>query len=177
MSAKKDPEPDDLRQLVDALARASAADRGLLGDDARRHVDDLKSRVETVMVKTHLREQGDAQKQQVAAAIDELIDSVARVQNATGAAIAKQSPELKRAFRGVDLGKMADALRLLSDWLRDPTPEKQAAVEELVDGIRAVTGASAGFDPEREERERKEQIQKDVRASLDEIFQPPKKPF
>ena len=95
---------------------------------------------------------------------------MSNIKTDVGRAVAGSSDRLKAATRADAIGKMADALRLLSDWLGDPTAEKQRKVDELIANIRALTGASPYLDDARAEARQRAEIDADVQKSLEEIF-------
>ena len=55
-------------------------------------------------------------------------------------------------------------------WLRNPTADKSAQVQDLIANLQATMGTMTGLDPEREDEARREQIRKEVRASVEQIF-------
>ncbi len=94
-------------------------------------------------------------RKQIARAVDVLADSIARIPS-----------ELATAMPGVD----PDALRVLSDWLIDPTPDTHAAVERLLAAEQAIELA--------DQQQMELEIEQSVRSSLDEIFKdPPPNPY
>lgn len=168
------PSSQDIDLLIDALARASAANRGLMGEQAIAHVEELKARVVAVEDLARSRVDDAEARRRAAEEIDKLIDTLGRVQNTSGRALQHANPQIKAAFRGVDLGRMAAGLRYIADWLREPTPEAEAEIMHTVEQLRAITGAvDPMMDPwadDKTAKQLRDDIDADVKKSLDDIF-------
>ena len=76
--------------------------------------------------------------------------------------------------RGIDLAQIAAALATFAEWLRAPTPDREARAERAMSELQAVLGPLVGWNPAREDAERRAQYRREARAALDEIF--PDKP-
>ncbi|TMQ15672.1 MAG: hypothetical protein E6J91_13115 [Deltaproteobacteria bacterium] len=61
-----------------------------------------------------------------------------------------------------------------AEWLRAPTPDREARAERAMSELQAVLGPLVGWNPAREDAERRAQYRREARAALDEIF--PDKP-
>jgi hypothetical protein len=170
---------DQLDALVEALGRMQVNESAIRGDEARAFIEDMKARVRAVAEAARAKRSEAERRKDSARAIDQLVDSIAKIENATGRAMAAARPQLKAAFRNVDLAGIANALRLLSAWLEDPTDDRRAAVEQLIANIRATTGGALTWEEARNEKQLEADIERDVRTSLDEIFRkkPPPKPI
>jgi hypothetical protein len=166
--------PDDpmaqLELMIQALANVSAIEQVMSHEQARAHVDELRRRIQGVVAKARLANSEAEHRKQVAAEIDKLVDTVAHIQNDVGRAVAGSSDRLKAATRAKTLDGMAQALRLISDWLGNPTAQNQLAVEQLIANLRALTGADPFLDDARAEAKLKADIEADVKKSIDEIF-------
>ena len=87
------------------------------------------------------------------------------------AAVAEAAPRrAPGALPGIDLGKLADALRVFGEWLRAPSSEREAAAERAIEDLQLEIGPLLGWDPGREDRARREQYRREARAALDAIF-------
>jgi hypothetical protein len=75
---------------------------------------------------------------------------------------------------GVDLAQLGEALAAFAEWLRAPTPEREARAERAMSDLQAVLGRGLGWDPARVDAERRVEYRRQARAALDEIF--PEKP-
>jgi hypothetical protein len=171
---KKPDEPvvpqQNLDELMEALATVSAKLQGKQGKELDAHVRKVKDSVKQLVQTVKLQEQDILLRQQAAAQVEELLDAVAKISNPAGQAVAGAREPIAQTFRGVDLAKMADGMRVFAEWLAHPNNANKAQAEQLVAQLQHVMGPMVGFDPEREDEERRAQIKKDVQKSLDEIF-------
>ncbi|MDQ3367616.1 MAG: hypothetical protein M3680_19515 [Myxococcota bacterium] len=156
--------------LMDALAKVSGELQGKDGAELRQHISQVKTQVQTLVEQVDRQEENQAAKQVVAGEVEKLIEAVAKTGTAAGRAVARSKAPITQAFRGVDLDKMADGLRLLADWLQNPSDEKAAQVQQLVGTLQTTMGSLVNHDPARDEEERRAEIKRGVQASLDEIF-------
>jgi hypothetical protein len=166
-------QPDPFAQLeamILALANVSAIEQVMNHAQAREHVEELRRRVQGVVAKTRLTLAEAEQRKQIAAEIDKLVDAVAQIQNDVGRAVAGSSDRIKAAARAKTLGDMAQALRLISTWLGNPTAQTQQQVEQLIAELRALTGADPFLDDAKAEAQLHAEIEADVKQSLAEIF-------
>lgn len=81
-----------------------------------------------------------------------------------------EAQRVRGALPGLDLGRLAEALRLLGAWLAAPTPESEAQAERAMADLQLELGPRLGWDPGREDAARREQYRREARAALDEIF-------
>jgi len=87
------------------------------------------------------------------------------------AAVAGAAPErAPGALPGLDLARLADALRVLGEWLRAPTPANEVQAERAMADLQLELGPRLGWDPDREDCARREQYRREARAALDDIF-------
>jgi hypothetical protein len=159
-----------LQVMIDQLALVSSTEQVMTNAEARKQLELLQLRVQDVVTNVRAQLEEAEQKKRLGADIDALIDTVATIQSEVGRSVANQKDKLKAASRAETLGKMAEALQLLSNWLGNPTAENQTKVEQLVENIRAVTGASPFYDEAKAEAQRKAELEASVKKSLDQIF-------
>jgi hypothetical protein len=87
------------------------------------------------------------------------------------ATIAQAAPQrVPGALPGLDLARLADALRVFGAWLRAPTPANEVEAERAMAELRLEVGPLLGWDPGREDAARREQYRREARAALDDIF-------
>jgi hypothetical protein len=169
--ADKPADPNaQLEAMVQALANVSAIEQVMSHDQARELVDELRVRVQGVLAKARLKLDEAEQRKQIAAEIDKLVDAVAHIKTEVGKQVAGASDRLKAATRAKTLDGMAQALSLISDWLGNPSAENQIKVEQLIANLRALTGADPFIDDAKAEAELHAEIERDVKTSLDGIF-------
>jgi 2-succinyl-5-enolpyruvyl-6-hydroxy-3-cyclohexene-1-carboxylate synthase len=159
-----------LEQMILALANVSAIEQVMGHEQARHHVDELRTRVQAVVAKMRLELEDADKRKQVATEIDKLVDTVAHIQNDVGKSVAGASDRLKAATRAKTLAGMAQALRLISDWLGQPTAQNQLQVDQLIANLRALTGADPFLDDAKAEAKLHAEIEADVKQSLADIF-------
>jgi hypothetical protein len=159
-----------LEVLVELLATATGQMRGLEGSELKKHVAEMTTQVQALATQVEVKVLDDDARKKTAQEIERLIDVFIRTGSAAGQALASFREPVLKAFQGVSLDKMAEGMRMLADWLQNPTSEGEAQVKELMEGLQKTMGPMVGHDPEREEQERRAQIKADVKASLDEIF-------
>ena len=169
----KREEPDqqqNLDELMEALATVSAKLQGKQGRELESHVKHVKDSVKHLVQTVNQSEQDAALRKQAAAQVEQLLDAVAKIGSPAGTAVAGAREPIAQTFRGVDMVKMADGLRVFADWLAHPSTANKAQAEQLIAQLQHVMGPMVGHDPAREDEERRAQIKKDVQKSLDEIF-------
>lgn len=71
---------------------------------------------------------------------------------------------------GLDLAQIGDALAAFAAWLHAPTPDGEARAERAMSELQAALGPRVGWDPAREDAERRARYRREARAALDEIF-------
>jgi hypothetical protein len=175
---RPEPPPVDqypLQVLVEALATVVAKQQGFEGAELRRHISDLKGQVQSLVQLFQIKAKEELERKQTSAELERLLDGIAQTGTAAGQAIAEHRDAISQAFRGVDLARIADGLEVLIAWLRNPTAEKTVPVQEMIANIQATMGPMAGWIPGAEDEARREQIRKDVQASLEQIFHPENK--
>ena len=74
------------------------------------------------------------------------------------------------ATPGFDLAQIADALTAFAEWLRAPTRDSEARAERAMSALQAALGPLVGWDPAREDAERRAQYRREARAALDNLF-------
>jgi outer membrane murein-binding lipoprotein Lpp len=185
MSSKKPP-PDDPKNpeatpvaqpvefLVELLATAAGQLQGLKGTDLQKHVADLSAQVQTLAHNVEHKVHEEEARKVAAAEAEQLIDTVVRTGTAAGQALEASRAPILNALRSMDLQKLADAMRLIASFISSPTADNEAQAKQLVEKLQATLGPMVGFDPAREDEQRRAQIKADVRKSLDEIFRPKK---
>ncbi len=164
-----------LPDLIDALARAVAHQEGFEGNDLRRHASDLAGQLRTLVRIHQIKAQEELQRRKSTAEIEQLLDAIAGSGTPIGAAIAAHRADIIDAFRQVDLGQIGRGVQVLLQWLRDPTDDHRAPVEQLLADLQATLGTTPGSSAEREAEASRRRIDQAVRASLD-IFAPPATP-
>lgn len=164
-----------LADLIDALARAVAHQEGFEGNDLRRHASDLAGQLRTLVRMHQIKAQEERQRRRSTAEIEQLLDGLARSGTPVGAAIAVHRADIIDAFRQVDIGQIGSGVQVLMQWLRDPTADNRAPVEQLLADLHATLGTTPGSAAEREAEASRRRIDRAVRASL-EIFAPPAAP-
>jgi len=112
------PEPPTFEQLMAELAGLSAKLAGREGQAIRAHLQRLAAILAQQGPEPELRARTAAEFEQLIGAISQL-------------GKAKRGPSAK-AIRDIDLGQLAGGLRTFVTYLRAPTGENQAQVEELV---------------------------------------------
>lgn len=173
-----EPPPADqypLQVLVEALATVVAKQQGFQGAELRRHVADLKGQVQSLVQLFQIKAKEELERRQTSAELERLLEGIAQTGTAAGKAVAEHRDAISQAFRGVDLTRIADGLQVLVAWLRNPTAESAVPVQEMIAHLQTTMGPMAGSIPGAEDEARREQIRKEVRASLDQIFHPEKK--
>ncbi|HWU88164.1 MAG TPA: hypothetical protein VN253_12845, partial [Kofleriaceae bacterium] len=106
--------PLTFEQLLAALAAGSVQLAGKDGKAIRRHVERLAELLQAP-------DADGATREAAAAELEQLVAVLARA----GAA-------LRAPLGGIEVGRIADGLRLFADWLRAPTEAGQAKVEQMV---------------------------------------------
>jgi uncharacterized protein YheU (UPF0270 family) len=161
-----------LDTLMEALAKVTGTMHGLEGREMHRHVENVKEQLHSLVQSTRVKQQDAEARAAAAQQVEKLIDTVAKTGTVAGKALAKQRGSVSQAFRGVDLSKMSDGLRVFAEWLRNPTDAGQVQVEQLIAQLQTTMGPAAAWDEEREAAERRKQIDQQVQSSLDDIFRP-----
>lgn len=169
-AANKPLDEYPLQTLVEALANVLAKQQGFQGTELRRWVSDIQGQVQSLVSLLQIKAEEEQQRQQTTAEVEQLIEGIAKNGTSAGRAIAEHRDTIAQAFRGVDLTKIADGLSVLSSWMRNPADDKAGQVQDLIANLERTMGAFAGIDPELREQQRREQIHKEARERVEQIF-------
>ena len=71
---------------------------------------------------------------------------------------------------GFDLAQITDALAVFAEWLRAPTRDSEARAEHAMSELQAALGPLIGWNPAREDAERRAQYRREASAALDNLF-------
>lgn len=74
------------------------------------------------------------------------------------------------AAAGFDLAQIGEALAAFAQWLRAPTPDSEARAERAIAELQSALGPLVGWNPAREDAERRAQYRREARAALDNLF-------
>jgi hypothetical protein len=99
-----------------------------------------------------------------AAEIEQLLDTIVRTGTPIGAAVGARRDDILDAFRQLGIAEISRGIQVLMQWMRDPTAEHRAPIEQLLAELQATIGASPGEVAEAEASLRR--IDRSVRASL-----------
>jgi len=160
----------DIDDTAEALATESARRHGLDGAALRSAVGRMKREMSTLVRQLELRARAESQRAQTAAEMERLLDALIASGGPLGKAVAPERAALVRAFRTVDLAHMAAGLRVLGRWLSTPAGDPEAHVAGLRAQFAEAVGPATAGDPARSEVERRADFDRDIRASVDEIF-------
>jgi hypothetical protein len=168
----REPKLDEypLQALIDALASMVARGHGFEGIDLQRHISDFKGQVQTLVKLFEVKAKEEQQRKQTTTEVERLLEGIARTGTSAGETIAQHRDQIAEAFRGVDLSRIADGLQVLSQWLRNPTDDNRAPVQQMIADLQASMDAVAGPADTPIDEQRRAQIQQEVRASLDQMF-------
>src|SRR5262249_57006829 len=89
-----------------------------------------------------LQAREELSRRESTAEIERLLDTIVRTGTPIGAAIAAHRADILDAFRQVGIGEIGRGIQVLMQWLRDPTAEHRAPVEQLLAELRATLGTS-----------------------------------
>lgn len=177
MSSKKKPKtpesglPEQPIEVVsEVIAQAIGQMKGLSGADLNQTAKNVRAQVQGLVSDIEKHAENPDTRQMAAAEVRKLIELFANVGGLLGGAMAVHSAPIQKALQGADMQKPAEALRLLADYLQNPSPEREAEVKQKVAEIETKYGALAGRDAVAEEQRRKDEIKADVQRSLDSIF-------
>jgi len=185
MTSKKDEPKDEqtpeqklagqpLEVLIEVLATAAGQMQGLKGAELKRRVTELTGQVQSLARTIDQTVADDEARKAAAKEVERLIDMFVRTGTAAGKALDKHRDQIAAQFRGVDLQQIAAGMRVLADWMANPSVEKEAEAKALMEKLQTTMGPIVGYDPQREEEQRRAEIKADVKKSLDEIFRPKK---
>jgi hypothetical protein len=164
-----------LEVLIEVLANAAGQMQGLKGAELKQHVTELTGQVQSLAKSIEQTVADDEARKAAAQEVERLIDMFVRTGTAAGKALEKHREQIATQFRGVDLQQVAAGMRVLADWMANPTVEKEAEAKALMEKLQTTMGPLVGYDPQREEEQRRAEIKADVKKSLDDIFRPTKK--
>lgn len=156
--------------IVEVLARVSGQMKGLTGPELRKHIAEVAGQVQTLTRSIEQKLADDAQRKEAAAEVERLLDLFVRTGTAAGKALEQHRAPIVQALRGADLPKLAEGMRLLADWMANPTAQNEAQAKALMERLQETMGPALGLDPAREEQARREQMKAEVKKSLDDIF-------
>jgi hypothetical protein len=185
MTSKKDepeatPSPEEmlagqpLEVLIEVLATAAGQLEGLKGAELKKRATELTSQVQSLAKSVERTAADDQARVAAAKDVERLIDMFVRSGTAAGKALDKHRDQIAAQFRGVDLQQIAAGMRVLADWMANPSPEKEAEAKALMEKLQTTMGPIVGYDPEREREQRRAEIQADTKRRLDAIFRPKK---
>src|SRR6185503_6508809 len=158
-----------LQALIEALASMVVRSHGFDGIDLQRHISDFKGQVQTLVKLFEVRAREDLQRRHTTGELERMLEGIARTGTSAGQTVAQHREQIAQAFRNVDLSRIADGLAVLSQWLRNPTDDNRAPVQQMIADLQAsMATTTAPASPIDEAR--REQIQKQVRASLEQMF-------
>jgi hypothetical protein len=150
--------------LIAALAEAVVHQEGFAGNDLRRHATDLTGQLHTFVRMYQIQAREELTRRESTAEIEQLLDTIVRTGTPIGAALAARRDDVLDAFRQVGIAEISRGIQVLMQWMRDPTAEHRAPVEQLLAELQATMGASPGETAEAEASLRR--IDRNVRASL-----------
>ena len=163
-SAIAPTDPLAVPDLIAALAEAVVRQEGFAGNDLRRHATDLAGQLHTFVRMYQIQAREELTRRESTAEIEQLLDTIVRTGTPIGAALAARSDDVLDAFRQVGIAEISRGIQVLMQWMRDPTAEHRAPVEQLLAELQATMGASPGETAEAEASLRR--IDRNVRASL-----------
>jgi hypothetical protein len=89
---------------------------------------------------------------------------------APGAAATAAPGRVTDAAPGFDLGQISNALAIFAEWLRAPTPDLELRAAHAMAELQTALGPLVGWDPAREDADRRAQYRREARAALDDLF-------
>ena len=89
---------------------------------------------------------------------------------AAGAATSAAPGAAIDASPGFDLAQISNALAIFAEWLRAPTPDLELRAAHAMAELQTALGPLVGWDPVREDVERRAQYRREARAALDNLF-------
>lgn len=159
-----------LQALIEAVGKVVARQQGFEGEPLRRHVSGFIGHVQTLMKMFEIKLQEDRQRERSSAEVERLIDGIVRTGTSAGNAIASHRDAIVQAFRGVELAQVSSGVRVLVQWLQNPTAETHQPVQQLLENLQSVLGTITnapspdGGDPNIE------RMHREMRASLIQMF-------
>ncbi len=167
--------------IIEVLAKLSGQMKGLDGAELRRHVTQVAGQLQSLTTRVEQAFAQEATRKEAAAEVERMVDMVIRTGTAAGKSLEQHRTPIAQAFKGADMDKLAEGMRLLADWMQNPSEATEARAKTLLNDLQTTMGPKVGYDPELEEKRRQEAIKADVAKSLSEImpkdFAPKIKPF
>jgi hypothetical protein len=157
-------------QILQLLAAVTERARGPEGEVIRAFVDDVRAQVHQIAETTEADTEMNAAKKTVALQIERLLESVLATGVAIGKVIEPHQQQIQNAFAGADLSKVGDSLQLIASYMQNPDEETKQRAQSMLADLERTLGPLVGYDPEREDRERRERIRDEVKTSMSKIF-------
>lgn len=167
------PMPLDEPQLdgaIEELVVETARRHGLEGAELHQAVEHMKGQISALVRELQQRAKQDVSRSRTAAEFERLIGAVVQTGNALGAAVSRERTSIIQAFRSVDLVHMAEGLRVFAGWLSSSFDNSTSHVAELRAKLVAVLGPPTSGDPARSEAERRADLERQIRAAVDQIL-------
>jgi hypothetical protein len=130
----------------------------------------LRTLAELVARVTQTLRAGDdpAAREQAAADVDQL-------REVASAADRQRAPGVPAAF---DVTRLTAALAVFADWLRAPTPAREAQAQQAMADLQLLFGPLLAPAAARDDAAQRDQYRQDARAAIDDYFRDnPIKPF
>ena len=141
-------EQHSVSERIAALARTVVRDEGFAGNDLDRHATDLAGQLHTLVRTYQIQAREELSRRESTAEIEQLLDAIVRTGTPIGAAIAAHRADILDAFRQVGIAEIGRGIQVLMQWMRDPTAEHRAPVEQLLAELQTTlgTGELAGAE-------------------------------
>jgi hypothetical protein len=197
MTSKKDPakkpsEPaktpadplagQPVEVIIDVLAKMSGQINGLDGAELKRHVVRVATQLQDMTRDIEQKFAVEATRKEAAAEVERMVEMLVRTGASAGKALEQHRKPIAQAFQGADIQKLAEGMKLLATWMTNPTEQTEQDAKALLNELQTTMGPKVGYDPEQEERDRREAIAADVKKRMSEAmgtqdFKPKIKPF
>lgn len=164
-----------LQAMIEAIATAAGQLKGLQGPELKRAVNEAVFQIQGVANQAAAQNQAEEARIAAAAEVQRMLDIFARTSAGVSDALAPHRNAIASMFQNVSIDKIADGLRVISDYMKSPTPQNEATAKKLFDDLQATMGPVMSYDPAAADEERRAQIRADVQSRLDKIFRPEKK--
>lgn len=159
-----------LDQLMEMLGTVAGQAKGMAGEDIRKYIATIQQQVSGVQRAVDNDARDDAAKKAAAMQIEEMLETVKQTGTAVGTAIEPYREQIAGAFRRADLQQVGEAMMLIAQYLQSPSEEAKQRAQALVTELEAKLGPLVGYDPEREDAERRAKIRRDVKQQMEAIF-------
>jgi hypothetical protein len=183
----EDPPSDPLagqpvEVIIDVLAKMSGQINGLDGAELKRHVVRVATQLQDMTRDIEQKFAVEATRKEAAAEVERMVEMLVRTGSAAGKALEQHRKPIAQAFQGADIQKLADGMKLLATWMTNPTEQTEQEAKALLNELQTTMGPKVGYDPEQEERDRREAIAIDVKKRMEaamgtQDFKPKIKPF